>query len=516
MIAEIRSCQEDLRRLFQTQPHAPALIDAESGASWSYADLDDLTARVAGFLLARGAGPERPVVAVLPNAVDTLVLFLGALRAGVDFAPLTPQTSARDLDSWLSLVEPGFCIHSLSASEVVEATGSDVERVSIVPNGSFGWLGSDPAPDLAASDRASRLLLHTSGTTGEPKVLVFDCDRLWSSGRAFARHHDFLGPECRFFNILPMSYLGGLYNLGLIPLGIGGSVAVGDAFSGKSFISFWQDLERIAINVLWLVPTIMRGLLTLTQRTKSRGADRVRNQIRACFVGTAPIDLATKQAFEQEFGIPVLENYALSETTFITSETLGSRYHRKEGSVGEVLPYVDLRCLAAPDAGGAQDGDEDPKEIQVKTPYLFLGYLRQDGNIELPETRDGYFPTGDLGEVVGGTTLLYRGRTRDIIKKGGYLIVLREVELLAEQHALVEEAVAVPVEHAFYGEDYVLAIRLSPGTASEDALSEIRIWVNSNLARYKWPGKIIERAEFPRTSSGKIRKRLLTEELSKR
>ena len=515
MTGSIRSCREDLRRLFNTQPEAPALIDAQSDTKLSYGDLDAITARAAAALLDRGASPERPVVAVLPNGIDTLVLFLGALRAGIDFAPLTPQTSTRDLDSWLDLVKPGLCIYSVSSSDIVEASSEDVQRLSIVPNASFGWLDSDRGgSEPAAAGRSSRLLLHTSGTTGEPKVLAFDCDTLWSSGRAFAQHHDFLGPECRFFNILPMSYLGGLYNLGLLPLGVGSSVAVGESFSGKSFISFWQDLERLDVNVLWLVPTIMRGLLTLSKRTRSRGVDLVKNEIRACFVGTAPIDLATKQEFEREFGIPVLENFALSETTFITSETLGSRYRREEHSVGDVLPYVDVRLSPA----HSEESGEGFNELQVRTPYLFLGYLLRDGNIELPETEDGWFPTGDLGNLSEGKTFLYRGRTRDIIKRAGYLIVLREVEVLAEQHALVEEASAVPISHDFYGEDYVLAVRIRPDAAAEveDPLSDIRIWVNGNLAKYKWPGKIVEREDFPRTASGKVRKNVFARELAER
>jgi fatty-acyl-CoA synthase len=114
--------------------------------------------------------------------------------------------------------------------------------------------------------------------------------------------------------------------------------------------------------------------------------------------------------------------------------------------------------------------------------------------------------------------LLYRGRTRDIIKRAGYLIVLREVEVLAEQHALVEEASAVPVSHDFYGEDYVLAVRIRPGAAAkvEDPLADIRIWVNGTLAKYKWPGKIVECEDFPRTASGKVRKSVFADELEER
>jgi acyl-CoA synthetase (AMP-forming)/AMP-acid ligase II len=208
----------------------------------------------------------------------------------------------------------------------------------------------------------------------------------------------------------------------------------------------------------------------------------------------------------------VLENFALSETTFITSETLGSRYHRKEGSVGEVLPYVDVRCVGTT----VEEDDEGATEILVKTPYLFLGYLQSDDNVKLPETADGYFPTDDLGELNNDGMLFYRGRKRDIIKKGGYMIVLREIEVLAEQHVLVEEAVAVPVPHDFYGEDYVLIVRLGKNPGVDDPLEEIRIWVNANLAQYKWLGKIVQYDDFPRTPSGKVRRRDLAEEIAKR
>ena len=75
---------------------------------------------------------------------------------------------------------------------------------------------------------------------------------------------------------------------------------------------------------------------------------------------------------------------------------------------------------------------------------------------------------------------------------------------------------AVPVEHDFYGEDYVLAVRLQGGADPDEALPEIRIWVNGNLAQYKWPGKVLARDDFPRTASGKVRKRVLGAELSKR
>jgi acyl-CoA synthetase (AMP-forming)/AMP-acid ligase II len=505
--------QREFERLTVERAEAPALIDARSGTLWTYSDLASLTDRAAAFLAANGAGEGKTVVTLLPNSVDTLVLFLGALRAGVHVAPLSPQAKARDIRSWFKLVDPALCVHTASVQSVVEEAGAlpKPQQAVIDTGGQLDWLGSAPGIVAASTSRdPSRLFLYTSGTTGEPKALVFDSDRLWAASRAFAMHHEFLDADSRFFNILPMFYLGGLFNLGMIPLCLGGSVVIADAFSGRSYLRFWREVEKFEINVLWLVPTILRGLLRLAGHGPApKGGSR--EQIKGCFLGTAPADLPLKERFEETFGIPLLENYGLSETMFITSETLQSQARRTLGSVGEVLPFVQLRCVPShPDSG-----DHLPGEIEIKTPYLFLGYLRGNGKIECPITDDGYFATGDLGRVNEQGTLLYEGRTRDIVKKGGHMIVLREIEVLAEEHPLIEEASAIPIDHEFFGEDYVLAVRVRSQAGDGDPLAALQTWLKGELAQFKWPGDIVERTEFPRTMSGKIVKRRLAEEIEK-
>jgi acyl-CoA synthetase (AMP-forming)/AMP-acid ligase II len=106
-------------RLVEERAEAPALIDARSGAIWTYADLSSLTDRAAAFLAAKGAGEGRTVVTLLPNSVDTLVLFLGALRAGVHVAPLSPEAKARDVRNWFELIDPALCVHTTSTRDLV-------------------------------------------------------------------------------------------------------------------------------------------------------------------------------------------------------------------------------------------------------------------------------------------------------------------------------------------------------------------------------------------------------------
>jgi len=277
---------------------------------------------------------------------------------------------------------------------------------------------------------------------------------------------------------------------------------VDEIFSGKTFLKFWQEIDRHDINIVWFVPTIVRGLMAIGERTHRQDKVSYRDRIDQALLGTAPIDQATKARFEEMFGITLLENFALSETTFITSENPGTIAARGEGTVGEVLPYVDVKFRSI-----IEDDDGKLREILVKTPYLMDGYLNTDGTVTMPDA-DGYFPTGDLGYIDDAGQLVLTGRSKEIIKKGGYFIGLREIEVMAAHHADVAEAAATPVPHAFYGESYVLYVRLRPGVEA-DAIKDVRSYVFAQLAKHRWPESVEAVETFPRTGSGKVRKFLI-------
>jgi acyl-CoA synthetase (AMP-forming)/AMP-acid ligase II len=229
--------------------------------------------------------------------------------------------------------------------------------------------------------------------------------------------------------------------------------------------------------------------------------------VRRCFLGTAPIDLATKRRFEEMFGRLLFENYALSETTFLTSETAASVNRRSEGSVGEALPYVSLSFRPVKD----EESGLDAREILVKSPYLFDGYLDANGTVSKILDEESRLATGDVGYLNAQGTLVVSGRTRDIIKKGGYFIPLREIEILAESLDRVREAAAVPIRHNFYGESYVLFV--VPREAEDAGLRDrVRRAIHERLDQYRWPEDVVAVDALPRTISGKIRKSAMSEQ----
>lgn len=500
---KLRDFAADFAALAQSQPDRMAVIDARAeGATLSYRELHALTLRCLALLQDEGLKPGACILSLMPNAVETLVLFYASIMGGYRFAPLPCTATRTELEKWVALVKPDTCFCTRLVDDDTRAAleGRTPTRL-IEADMRFSWLPERTATPAAGGKPL--LYVSTSGTTGEPKAIVLDANILWSSGGAFMRHLGIQDAQLRFWNFLPMSYLGGLFNLALIPLSMGASVVVDEPFSGKTFLNFWPTIERFDINALWLVPTIVRGLLTLASRTGRHEVTHYGDKVRYCLLGTAPIDLATKQNFEAAFRIPLLENFALSETTFFSSETPASAIPRKEGSVGEILPYAQVRITPVDD-GEKQAGGE----IAVKSPFLFSGYLQADGAVAPACDAEGFFATGDLGIVDGRGTLTITGRRRDIIKKGGYLVPLREIEILSQQHPDVAEAAAVKVDHEFYGESYVLFLRPRNPAAEGADFSQ---WLRRNLVKHKWPEKVLFVADFPRTASGKVRKNLLLE-----
>lgn len=505
----IRSFHTDFEHICSRHAQQRVLLDSKTGRVMTYGTLFENVRRFSNFLQSAGARPSDRIFSILPNSIEQLVACLAALWSGMDFCPISPLSSREETNRFVQMCQGsiGLVPHTIDRTLATELQGMS-KLNSLIPMDTNGDLSSYSAAGLSRSSddaaRSGKLILFTSGTTSSPKAIVIDGDRLWSSAVAWARLHSFLDAEARFYNMLPMSYLGGLFNLGLIPLAAGASVVISEAFSAASALRFWREVEEQGVNTLWLSPTVMRSLVHLHRPVS--GGRTPWKQIRMSFLGMAPVRSEEKQRFEEIFGFPLLENYALSETTFLTSEKLEDRSKRVPGSVGSVLPWVALRIQ--PDAA-----TNEAAEIQVKTPFLFDGYLSSDGAIRPSLTSDGWFATGDLGLMDNGILIL-KGRSKDVIKKGGYLLVLQDLEDVAGSHAAVEEAIAVGMAHEFYGESATLCLRLvKDATQPREVLQEVKALIAKRLAKFKWPSEIVAVETFPKTESGKVQKQALATRL---
>ena len=438
--------------------------------------------------------PSSRLLTNLPNSPLLAKLVLACLISGREICCLADGSTSNETLKAILLLRPDLVIlepSSLGSQEVSELaevrwiyTSELQEKTDALP-----VLGDRVQSDFAGFSYGN-LIVFTSGSTGQPKGVLLKGDRLWKSARVFADIHQ-LSHENRFWNYLPMSYLGGLFNLLLIPIAAGSSIFMDSAFGPKTFLQYFAILEREGIDSVWLVPTIARGLkrLAKTKSTSSVNALKVRN----VFIGTAPSTENERAEIGELFGCTVLESYGLTETTFITCEIPSLSPQGEPLTV--MYPGVETRI------------NPNDSSLEVRSPYSFVGSFLDSG-IFVPNDSE-WVNTGDVCTVENGIVRPI-ARIRDIVKKGGLLINLPEIEVLARERVTWGEVVAVPFEDDFYGENYFLVFE---SRGAMDDRTELIGFLATNLSRSKLPKDVIEVSKIPALRSGKPDKQTLAKSL---
>tara|TARA_X000000950_G_scaffold288388_1_gene404888 strand:- start:32765 stop:34285 length:1521 start_codon:yes stop_codon:yes gene_type:complete len=474
-------------------PKKILVVDEKTNVEFSYNESYELIQRINRFLLKNKVQSGDTITSGLPNCIENLFIFLTCMLFGYNYSALPENFSEYEKKKLLKIVNP-----QLVFLNQITTHQNKSGEISISLDSNFLWV-----PKIKEkkefSDIDSKIFILSSGTTGEPKVITQNINNLILNGKEFLKNHNFVNSESVFLNYLSMSYLGGLYNLLIIPIIANSKIIITGSFSGVTFLNIWKIIERFRINCLWLVPSIIKGILKIHLKNSFVIKNKINKFLKYCFVGTAPLDHKTKKLFQDKFGILLLENYGLSETLFISSENLTSKKNYNTKTTGFLLDKVKLKF-----------GNYNKKfsNILVKTPSLFEGYISEDGISNKNLETDGYFNTGDIGYKKNGKLIIV-GREKDIIKKGGFLVNLIEIELVTSKIKGVFEAAAVKVDDDFYGETSVVFFTNQKKLENKEKENiEFKIFqdITSSLAKQKWPKKVFHMEKLPKTRSGKISK----------
>ena len=180
-------------------------------------------------------------------------------------------------------------------------------------------------------------------------------------------------------------------------------------------------------------------------------------------------------------------------TTIVAPSDKGIKLKLNSNNIGKILPNLKFQIRN--------------NILHVKSPYIFKGYY-ENKKIK-PHDIKKFYNTGDIIKIIDKKYLIFRGRKREIIKKGGLLITLQEINNIFQSNPKVEESYAMPVKHEFYGEDYLIFF-----TTKSKKISSIKSSFRDLIPRYKWPKDIIHIKKFKKTSSGKINIKNLREFLN--
>jgi long-chain acyl-CoA synthetase len=247
------------------------------------------------------------------------------------------------------------------------------------------------------------------------------------------------------------------------------------------------------------VPTMYSALLHVPNRE-----DYDVSALRVSVSGGAAMPVEVLRQFEDAFGCIVLEGYGLSETSPVASFNHPNR-ERKPGSIGTPVQGVEMRVI---DADGNELSQGEVGEIAIRGHNIMKGYWHKPEATAAAISSDGWFRTGDVGRMDADGYYFIVDRKKDLIIRGGYNVYPREVEEVLYEHPAVAEAAVVGVPHPELGEEVGAAVVLKPGGSVTP--DELRAFVKSQVAAYKYPRRVWFVDALPKGPTGKILKREIT------
>jgi long-chain acyl-CoA synthetase len=465
----------------------------------TYRELDRAARGVAASLAARGVSPGEKVALMIPNVPEFTLAYYGILYAGCSVVPLNVLLSApevtyhcEDSEARLLVAHPLF---RDPASKGAQGAGIDV-----------AW-SEGPAPDdLPAMARAegvaalqptspddTAVLLYTSGTTGKPKGAELTHSNLFVNCAVVVPKLVPLSRDDVALATLPLFHSFGQTCIQNASIAAQATFTLLPRFSpGEAF----EILERDGVTLFAGVPTMYFALL------HHEGAPERLSALRWCLAGGAAMPVEVMKAFEERFGVQILEGYGLSETSPVASFNVLDR-PRHPGSIGYPVWGVEMAILDDKDRP-LPDGERG--EICIRGHNIMKGYWKRP-EATTETMRSGWFHSGDIGIRDPDGSYRIVDRVKDMIIRGGYNVYPREVEEVLYAHPAVVEAAVIGIPDERLGEEVKAVVAL--GKDRSASAEEIVAWCKERLAAYKYPRRVEFVEALPKGPTGKILKREL-------
>ncbi|MFS0765228.1 long-chain-fatty-acid--CoA ligase [Peribacillus phoenicis] len=353
-------------------------------------------------------------------------------------------------------------------------------------------------------DNDLALLQYTGGTTGFPKgVMLTHKNLLANTKMCNAWLYKNKRGEERILAILPFFHVYGMTTVLVLSVMEGNTMIIMPKFDIEATL---KTIQKQKPTMFPGAPTMYIGLLNHPDIAKYD-----LSSINACISGSASLPLEVQEQFEKITGGKLVEGYGLSETSPVTHANFIWDQPRVKGSVGLPWPDTDSAILSL------ESNEELPPneigEIAIKGPQVMKGYWNRPDETE-KTFKNGWLLTGDLGYMDEQGFFYVVERKKDTIIAGGFNIYPREVEEVLYEHEAIQEVVVAGIPDPYRGETVKAYVVLKKNArVTEEELNE---FARKNLASYKVPRSYEFRDELPKTTIGKILRRVLIEEEKKK
>ncbi len=502
--------------------------------SMTFNQLRTLAGQAAVALAGAGVRPGDAVLFILPNTPHFPLSYFGTVRLGAAVAAVPPTSTPREMDFYIrdsgARVIITLDLLYEKIADVWEAAG--VEKVivgtvadflpfhlrllgrlthkipapaapirfgeRVIPMPRFLSSGKGKEIPEAATPDAVAVLQYTGGTTGSPKAAMLTHASLLANARQMIVWFPVVKvAKETILAVLPLFHVYGMtlvMNAGLL-------------LAARTILMPTWNPADVFDTIRRHRPSIFPGVPTLyvafINDERSRTYDV--SSIDVCVCGGAPLPAEVKQGFERLTHGHLYEGYGLSEA----SPVVAAHAHDERGepgSIGLPLPNTVIQLV---DEAAQPVPVGEPGEVLVRGPQVMVGYWRRPE--ETAEVlRGGWLHTGDIARMHEKGFFFIVDRKKDLIITGGENIYPREIEEVLYEHPKVKEAAVVGVPHPFGGEVAKAFIVLKEGEHATKP--EMKSFAMERLAKHKVPRAFEFRQELPKSSTGKILKRVLADE----
>ncbi|KAH8879724.1 acetyl-CoA synthetase-like protein [Thozetella sp. PMI_491] len=500
-------------------PTRPAITDLTTGTAISHAQLlrDVLSLRAAIYktldreIRQKLADDEEVFLMLLSGpGYDYVVGFLAILALGAAVVPVSPHVPLQEALYFADRsTASGVVFHSLLLATTSAIQERKMENgASVFPTieitSSLGLLQLLPS-EISIHHRHSLnpekagLVIFTSGTTGRPKAVILPREILSAGALALADHFE-LTPDDVALHCMPVHHIAGI-SVCFIPFLFSGARLEFDGFDVQRV---WDRWRQGGLTVFGGVPTMFTRLMRHYE-DHIRGFPEEKSYVdglrslRFMMSGTAAVPAPLRAKWTSlTGGKRLLERYGASEYSTAILTPLHDNYRVPDGSVGETLSGCQVKLAA--------DG-----QILIKAPGMFLRYLQDPKATKEAFDENGFYKTGDIGELHGRYWFIKGRASIDIIKSGGYKISSLDIEREMLGLDYISEACVVGVPDEEFGQR-VAAIAVLRKMKSL-SLTKLRDDLRASLSGYKLPTLLYVADELPKTISGKVQKRALGKDI---
>jgi len=495
-----------------------------NGDAVTYSEMDRITDRIAGGLVAMGVHRGDRIGIVMPNTPQFVMAFYAILKAGATVVAINPLYTRAEIEHQLNDSSVGLVFVAHESYEEVSAArfASGNQRLIVAGSGEGmrmapgdAWLrhladgsveSSVPLPIVQPDDTA--LLQYSGGTTGTSKAAIATHRGVVANTVQFRRWLVTLREaEEVILMAIPLYHAYGMIAGMSLGVSLGASLAL---------VPNARDVPALVNTIHKLRPSVFPGVPALYNAINHHpdvmeGRANI-GSIRVCISGSTALMRETKARFEQLSGGKICEGYGLSEAPVVThcNPLLGVN---KIGSIGMPMPDVECR-IVDPDDCERDVKPGESGELLLRGPQLMKGYhnMPQETAETLRRLRDGkvWLLTGDIVRMDEDGYFYVVDRKKELIKPGGFQVWPREVEEVLASHPAVLEAGVAGVPDPERGEAVKAWIVLRHGASASSA--EIRDWCRERLTPYKVPSWIVFRAQLPKSNVGKVLRRELVRE----